>query len=196
MKLTKVLCIAALVAMSAAVANAGSILNNTPPNDPKLTVNGKPGGTVKSQGFRPLNVMTFTDEVTSALHPLIINYSLLGSSETLQFVSDAPGGATETIHNMFIEIVGIPPGPPGDPQLDTFSCNSDIFASLGFGFCGAGVPFGPQIGFELFNGTLTTGESISVSLVNTPEASTVLLFLSLIPVVFFATKRWNARQTA
>jgi hypothetical protein len=195
MRLTKVLCIAALVAMSAAVANAGSILNNKPPDDPTLTVN-KPGkGHVISQGH-PLTLMTFTDAVTSAMHPLVINYSLLGSSEMLQFVSDAPGGATETIHNMFIEIVGIPPGPPGDPQLDFFSCQSNFFTSLGGGSCGGGIPFGPQIGFELFNGTLTTGDIISVTLANTPEASTVLLFLSLIPAVFFATKRWNARQTA
>jgi hypothetical protein len=195
MRLTKVLCIAALVAMSAAAADAGSILNNTPSNDPKLTIN-KPGGGMATHGIRPLNIMTFTDAVTSAMHPLIINYSLIGSSEMLQFVSDEPLNAPETIHNMFIEIVGIPPGPPGDPQLDFYTCNSNIFSSLGGGSCGGGIPFGPQIGFELFNGTLTTGDIISVSLVNTPEASTVLLFLSLIPVLFFATKRWNARQTA
>jgi hypothetical protein len=39
MKFAKILCIAALIAMSAAVANAGSIVN-----DPKLLVNVPPGG--------------------------------------------------------------------------------------------------------------------------------------------------------
>jgi len=185
MKLTKVLCIAALVAMSAAVANAGSILGDSnSPSDPKLTVN-KPGGLFHSAFASPMNLVMFSS--TSQMHPLIV--SMLGTTD---YEYTGPG-----TNHMYIEVF------PANPS-EAYTCSSDIFKSGNTGpapwNCSSAVAANsPGVEFFLFDGMLTHDEQIVVSLESvTPEASTVLLFLSLIPALFFAAKRWNgnARQTA
>jgi hypothetical protein len=207
MRLTKVLCIMALVAMSAAVANAGSVLG-----DPTLTVKKPgltPGGDVTSNalGIHP-NVLLpcppgdncFTNKVTNPLTPIMINFSLLDSGTEVLFyqgngtITSPSNGSNPRI---WIEIVGIP---LADQGTEIFNCTSDAFTSvLGTGMCGGSntVATSSRIEFSMYGGTLTPGEMFDATLTSdTPEASTVLLFLSLIPVVFFATKRWNTRQTA
>jgi hypothetical protein len=207
MRLTKVLCIAALVAMSAAVANAGSVLG-----DPTLTVKKPglkpPGGVISNPLAKQSNALLpcppgdncFTNKVTNALTPIMIPFSLLDSGTEVLFyqgngtITSPANGSNPRI---WIEITGIPMGAQG---TEIFNCTSDAFTSmLGTGMCGGSntVATSSKIEFSMFGGTLTPGEMFDATLTSeTPEASTVLLFLSLIPVVFFATKRWNARQTA
>ena len=203
MKLTKVLCIAALVAMSAAVANAGSVLT-----DPTLTVK-KPGGLVTSNAVHsgihsnvllpcPPGDNCFTNKVTNPLTPIMIDFSLLNSGTEVLFYQG--NGTINSPNNgsnprIWIEIINIP---LADQGTQIFNCISNAFTSTGLGVCGGSntVATSSSIEFNMFGGTLTPGEIFDATLTSTPEASTVLLFLSLIPVVFFATKRWNARQTA
>jgi hypothetical protein len=206
MRLTRVLCIAALVAMSAAVANAGSVLG-----DPTLTVN-KPGighviaspFGVHSNGLLPCppGDICFTNKVTNPLTPIMINFSLLDSGTEVLFYQGAMSGSgiinsptNGSNPRIWIEITGIP---LADQGTEIFNCTSNAFNSLGLGVCGGSntVATSSRIEFSMFGGTLTPGEMFDATLTSTPEASTVLLFLSLIPVAFFATKRWNARQTA
>jgi hypothetical protein len=203
MRLTKVLCIMALVAMSAAVANAGSVLG-----DPTLTVKKPSGGTgvtsnalaIHSNALLPCppGDNCFTNKVTNPLTPIMVNFSLLDSGTQVLFYQG--NGTINSPNNgsnprIWIEIVGIP---LADQGTEIFNCVSNAFNSLGLGVCGGSntVATSSRIEFSMFGGTLTPGEMFDATLTSTPEASTVLLFLSLIPVVFFATKRWNARQTA
>jgi hypothetical protein len=203
MRLTKVLCIMALVAMSAAVANAGSVLG-----DPTLTVKKPLAGTgvtsnalaIHSNALLPCppGDNCFTNKVTNPLTPIMVNFSLLDSGTQVLFYQG--NGTINSPNNgsnprIWIEIVGIP---LADQGTEIFNCVSNAFNSLGLGVCGGSntVATSSRIEFSMFGGTLTPGEMFDATLTSTPEASTVLLFLSLIPVVFFATKRWNARQTA
>jgi PEP-CTERM motif len=185
MKLAKILCLAVLLAVSAAAAKAGSI-----GADPKLVVNGVPPP--PGPNARPLTILTFTDAVRFPSTPLVLSYSLIHSgTEELEYI-----GPKAKITNMWIEITGIPVG----AQHDFFGCSSDIFASLGGGNCGGAIPFGPQIGFDLTGGTLNKNDDIFVSITpiasDTPEPSTLLMFLGLGPVVGFAKKRWGAKLFA
>jgi len=195
----------ALVAMSAAVANAGSVLG-----DPTLTVKKPGGGMVVANPFAkhsnylscPAGDICFKNTVTNPGSPILIPFSLLNSGTDVLFyegngtINSPANGSNPRI---WIEITGIPAADQAtgsNPQL--FNCVSDAFTSLGLGVCGGSntVATSSSIEFSMFGGTLTPGEMFDATLTSTPEASTVLLFLSLIPVVFFATKRWNARQTA
>jgi hypothetical protein len=187
MKFARFITLAALVAMSAVVANAGSIKpkSQAVPGDPKLNIN-KPMGGVVGLSAHPLTTIDFGDSVSNSHTPLTVTYAELVSGTMFDFIGPA------NIHQMFIEITGIPLG----EQFNLFTCSSDIFASFGMGNCGAGVPDGSQIGFKLFDGTLMPGP-IDISITNpTPEPSTLLMFLSLGPAIGFAKKRWNARQSA
>jgi hypothetical protein len=186
MKITKIVCIAALVALSAAVANAGSIAN-----DPKLTVNGKPGGGVISNpGAHPFVIQTFGSSVTHIGSPLMIPFSIiLSGTEDLEYV-----GPPNAIHNMWIEIFGIPLA-----DMQSFSCTSDIFASFGGGNCGGpSFQVDGKVLFDLTNGTLLSGHQIAVTLTPspTPEPGMLLMFLSLGPAIGFAKKRWNVKQAS
>ncbi len=203
MRLAKVLCIMALVAMSAAAANAGSVLG-----DPKLTVNGKPGGNAiplaKHSNYLscPAGDICFTNKVTNPATPIMIPFSLLNNGTDVLFyegngtITSPANGSNPRI---WIEITGIP---TSDQFSQIFNCTSDVFTSQTIngvsGICGGSntVATSSIYEFNMYGGTLTPGEMFDVTLTSTPEASTVVLFLSLIPVVFFATKRWNARQTA
>ena len=206
MRLAKVLCILALFAMSAAVANAGSVLK-----DPTLTVK-KPGltpppGGVISNGLPahpnallpcPPGDICFTNSVTNPAKAILIPFTLLNNGFDVLFyqgngtITSPASGASPRI---FIEITGIP---IQDQFSELFNCSSNAFSSLGLGLCGGsgGIATGPNFEFSLYGGVLTPGDVFDATLTSTPEASTVLLFLSLIPVAFFATKRWNERQTA
>jgi hypothetical protein len=200
MRLTKVLCIAALVAMSAAVANAGSVLN-----DPKLTVNTKPGGHALPFAAHhnlllpcPPGDNCFTNAVIHPATPIKINWSLLNSgTETLFYQGNGiiTSPANGNPPRIWIEIFGIP---LGAQFSEIFNCSSNAFTSQGLGVCGGSntVATSSIIEFSMYGGTLTPGDAFTATLTSTPEASTVLLFLSLIPAIFFATKRWNTRQTA
>jgi hypothetical protein len=201
MRLTKVLCIAALVAMSAAVANAGSVLT-----DPKLTVNGKPGGHVIPFAAHhnlllpcPPGDNCFTNAVIHAISPIMISWSLLDNgSQTLFYQGNGTinSPANGNPPRIWIEIFGIP---MADQQGPIFNCSSNAFTSaFGTGVCGGSdtVATSSTIEFSMFGGTLTPGETFTATLTSTPEASTVLLFLLLIPALGFAAKHWNTRQTA
>jgi hypothetical protein len=195
MKLVKILCAGALLALSATAATAGSV-----DHDPKLVVNGTgPGGTPEP-GARPLIVDTFGK--TTQMDPLMINFSVLGSAAVdYEYV-----GPPNTITKMWIEIVDI----PSADLSETFGCLSNVFKSTGVQvppssgnyLCGTAVPAqGDAVEFALYNGLLKSGNEISISLSNqnissTPEPSTLLMFLGLGPVVGFAKKRWGAKLSA
>ena len=189
MKLVRILSLVALVAISAAVVKAGSIKNhNSASSDPKLTIN-KPGGLV-TRGAQPFVIQTFGSSVTSIGTPLMIPFSIITSgTEDLEYI-----GPPNKIHNMWVEIVGIP---LSDTQ--SFSCTSDIFASFGMGNCGGpSFQVGGKVLFDLFGGTLNSGDQIAVTLTPspTPEPGMLLMFLSLGPAIGFAKKRWDSRQSA
>jgi len=192
MKFARFMTLAALVAVSAVGVNAGSIKPNSKDaaGDPKLTVNGKPSGGVANQGAHPFVIQTFGSSVTSIGTPLMIPFSIITSgTEDLEYV-----GPPNKIHNMWVEIVGIPLS-----DIQAFSCTSDIFTSFGGGNCGGpSFQVGGKVLFDLFGGTLTSGDQIAVSITPspTPEPSMLLMFLSLGPAIGFAKKRWNARQSA
>jgi hypothetical protein len=194
MKFARFMTLAALVAVSAVGVNAGSIKPNSKeaPGDPKLTVNGKPIGGVTNQGARPFVIQTFGSSVTHIGTPLMIPFSIITSgTDDLEYV-----GPPNAIHNMWVEIVGIP---LSDTQ--SFSCTSDIFKSFNdpAGNCGGpSFQVGGKVLFDLFGGTLNSGDQILVNLTPspTPEPSMLLMFLSLGPAIGFAKKRWNARQSA
>jgi hypothetical protein len=185
MRLTKVLCIAALVALTAAAANAGSVLD-----DPKLTIN-KPGGGFKSQSFgaHPLTTCAPGEtcfSMNSVSHPLIINGGNLG-----MFNYEYIGAAT--LHTLWVEVN---PAPCPDNPNDCYQGGSgSVFADVVPVFTTSGFPF-----FKFFDGSLTAGEEFVVDVTpittTTPEPGTVIMFLSLIPAIGFGMKRWNARQTA
>jgi len=188
MKLVRFLTLAALVAMSAVVVNAGSIKpkSQAAPGDPKVNIN-KPGG-VPNPGFsaHPLTTIDFGDSVSNSHTPLTVTYAELVNGTMFDFIGPM------NIHQMYIDITNIPLGEQGN----IFTCDSNVFASLGMGDCGQAVPFGAQVGFKLYGGTLTPGP-IDITITNpTPEPSTLLMFLSLGPAIGFAKKRWNARQSA
>jgi len=192
MKLVRILSLVALVAISAAVVKAGSIKNqNSASGDPKLTVNGKPTGGV-TRGPQPFVIQTFGSSVTSINTPLMIPFSIITSgTEDLEYI-----GPPNAIHNMWVEITGIP---LSDTQ--SFSCTSDIFKSFNdpAGNCGGpSFQVGGKVLFDLFGGTLMSGDQILVNLTPspTPEPGMLLMFLSLGPAIGFAKKRWDSRQSA
>jgi hypothetical protein len=185
MRLTKVLCTAMLVAMSAAVANAGSVLN-----DPKLTINGKPGGNAPF-GAHPFTTPTcFPGEtcfsVNTESHPLIINGGNLGAFN-YEYIG------TATLFKLWVEVN---PAPCPDTPNDCYTAGpGTVFADVVPVFTTTGLPF-----FKFFGGSLTENEQFVVDVTPittpTPEPGTVVMFLSLIPAIGFGMKRWNARQTA
>jgi len=216
MRLTKVLCIAALVAMSAVAVSAGSILPNgkSGGGDPKLTIN-KPGGGVigGSKSFHSnagvTDMVALTYNGSSPLYSLLVNIS-----STAQ-----PWQGFSNIFNAYSVFFN----PPGFE----FSGASSPAGSQ----CGDAAPGSPNIGcpgvilhgdiIDIFvnfanssqTGTLSIPDTFScvgggqscssggltvdaTNVVTTPEPGTVLMFLSLIPAIGFGMKRWNARQTA
>jgi hypothetical protein len=187
MRSTKVLCIMALVAMSVKKPSGGTgVTSNALAIHSNALLPCPPGDNC------------FTNKVTNPLTPIMVNFSLLDSGTQVLFYQG--NGTINSPNNgsnprIWIEIVGIP---LADQGTEIFNCVSNAFNSLGLGVCGGSntVATSSRIEFSMFGGTLTPGEMFDATLTSTPEASTVLLFLSLIPVVFFATKRWNARQTA
>jgi hypothetical protein len=203
MRLTKVLCIAALVAMSAAVANAGSILGSSnSASDPKLVINKPTGGTGlgRASAMSPI-VIDFNASNLSFLDPVIFPYS---PGQKIDLVYDGTSPLVITTANpLFIGIAS------GIPFGTMFACGGTAFSACDKGEIlncgGTGTPVACEEGFSFggFTGPmmeLLPGETLSATLeplVNTtPEPGTVLMFLSLIPALGFAAKRWNARQTA
>jgi len=185
MRLTRILCIAALVAMSAAVANAGSVLG-----DPTLTVNKpKPTGVTGSQGIHSLvtcNPGETCFSINTESHPLIINGGDLG-----MFNYEYIGSST--LFKLWVEV---DPAPCADSPNDCYQgLPGTVFANVVPVFTTSGFPF-----FKFFDGSLTSGEAFVVDVAPivtaTSEPGTVLMFLSLIPAIGFGMKRWNARQTA
>jgi hypothetical protein len=198
MKLVKLFCTVALLAVSAAAVKAGSI-----GNDPKFTIN-KPGGTAQP-GVRflgnanPLGVIVidFNSSNLSILDPVLFPWA---PGKTIDLVYD---GVTplviSTSHPLYI---GIKSGIPFGTQ---FSCGGDAFLTCDKGqildcgddvVCEEGFLFG---GYNAVGNKIPPGTTLSATLeplVNeTPEPSTILMFLSLGPAIGFAKKRWNARQS-
>jgi hypothetical protein len=190
MKLVKFLFVVALLSLSAAAAQAGSI---TPGNDPKLTIN-KPG-LAPGPFVHPNSVITFGDSVENPRTPLMINFNLVNNPGGEMFSFIGPNPIDSPPKNMYIEIFNI----PANQQFSSiFTCNSNAFTSLGGGVCGGsgGVATSSTIEFSLFNGILKPGTMLDATLTpsGTPEPSSILLFLSLGPAIGFARKRWATKR--
>jgi hypothetical protein len=186
MRFAKILCMAVLVAMSAAAVKAGSIANGA---DPSVTINKCP----------KCDPILFFSSVQSNATPLDVPYADVG----MGLIGYEYKGPPTSINHMWIEITGIPVTGPGSELGEPFYCNSNIFVSTHSGVCigsGALVTSSGTVLFELKTKgmpmqMLDSGSIIGVNLVGgAPEPSTLLLFLSLAPAIGFAKKRWNSRQ--
>jgi|GEM_PF-5783737 len=201
MKLVKMFCMVALLAISAAAVKAGSINN-----DPKFTINKPPGSSVVP-GFRsnanPLSVIVidFNASNLSFLDPVIFPWD---PGKQIDLVYDGVGPLV--ISNSSPLYIGIASGIPFGTQ---FSCGGNAFLTCDKGqilncggsgplvACEEGFLFG---GYNAVGNTVTPGTMLMATLEpqlnETPEPSTMLMFLSLGPAIGFAKKRWNARQSA
>ncbi len=195
MKLVRILSLIALVAVSAAVANAGSIkpkAKSSANGDPTLTIKKPGGGLATKGGVNPFVIQTFGNSVENINTPLLIPFSIINNPSGKEYEYIGP---PMTLPSMWVEITGIPLT-DGQP----FTCLSDFFSSLGGGNCGGpSFQVDGMVRFHLFgNSSLQSGDIASVTLTPsaTPEPSTLLMFLSLGPAIGFAKKRWNARQSA
>lgn len=188
MSFVKTLCLVALVAMSAAAAHAGSI-----GTDPKVTIN----CTKNCPGVANNFVSHLGDPMFSpplgfkATDPLTIPYSVGGVFDFTYegpdvYLDPANSNALKKYLYVFIEA----PIPVGT----MFDCGGTVFLDCGPIYLGNGA------GFDFTLGSLMTGEQISITeqplIGETPEPSTMLLFLSLGPAIGFAKKRWNVRHSA
>jgi hypothetical protein len=190
MKLAKLFCMVALLAVSAAAVKAGSIKNE----DPKVVIQKPGGGTgIADPGFRAFGKNadpTFTVELEymgPTISSLIVTLApstdfWTGSSNIftnpVEF-GGSPFGALFTggtlTRGEFIDVILQSPG-PGPFTVDfpmDFTCVES---------CNSGGANGLTVMNNLPNPT--------------PEPSTILMFLSLGPAIGFAKKRWNARQSA
>jgi hypothetical protein len=185
MKLVKVFCMVALLAVSAAAVKAGSI-----DKDPKFTIN-KPSG-IAEPGFKSFGKNAdpmFTVELEymgPTISSLVVTLApsadfWTGSSNIFTSVAfgGSPFGALFTggtlTRGEFIDVILQSPG-PGPFTVDfpmDFTCVES---------CNSGGANGLTVMNNLPNPT--------------PEPSTILMFLSLGPAIGFAKKRWNARQSA
>ncbi len=183
MRFAKILCMAVMVAMSAAAVKAGS--------DPRITIN---------KCTKGCDLTTFGKSVQNKLTPLDIPFTDIG----MGLIGYEYVGPPMSINHMWIEVTGIPVTGPTSELGEPFFCNSNIFNSTAIkGVCvgsGALVTSSGTVLFELRTKgfpaqMLDSGEIISVNVQGpTPEPSTMLLFLSLAPAIGFAKKRWNSRQ--
>ena len=186
MRFAKILCMAVLVAMSAAAVKAGSMDNGT---DPSVTINRCP----------KCDPIFFGKSVQFKATPLDIPFADID----MGIIGYEYVGPPASIKNMWIEVTGIPVTGPGSELGDAFNCSSNIFVSTIGGVCigsGALVTSSGTVLFELKTKgmpaqMLDSGSIIGVNIMGgTPEPSTLLLFLSLAPAIGFAKKRWNSRQ--
>jgi hypothetical protein len=209
MKLVKIFCTVALLVMSAAAVNAGTINN-----DPKLTIQ-KPGGTVTPafQSFGPHSQVTdVVDVVYNGSQPL--------TSLIVGIVDPKAGEVFTGESNIFniAETIFVPPSldftgassPAGSPctiqgGLPDIGCPGEItkgeIIAIGLTFpSGTTQTVTIPNSFSCVGGGATcssNGLIVDANQVSpTPEPSTMLLFFSLGPAIGFAKKRWNARQSA
>jgi hypothetical protein len=188
MRFAKVLCMAVLVAMSAATVKAGSIANDNG-TDPSVTINRCP----------KCDPIIFGKSVQFKATPLDIPFADIG----MGIIGYEYEGPPASIKDMWVEITGIPVTGPSSELGEPFYCNSDIFVSTIGGKCigsGALVTSSGTVLFELKTKgmpmqMLDSGSIIGINVSGaTPEPSTLLLFLSLAPAIGFAKKRWSSRQ--
>jgi hypothetical protein len=200
MRFVKVVCLVMLIAVSGAAAWAGSI-----GGDPTITINGKKPGT----GFRslvscPAGFTCFTAKGSGGVNaglgqskpdPIIIPFTL-GGLNKYEFLGtpSKPGPLTFPPGFFWVEITGIPSG-------EGFACGGNVFSPACAQFItitGGGSTFTDE--FRFADGTLVAGEQLSISqspnIDTVPEPGTILMFMSLVPAIGFAKKRWNAIQSA
>jgi hypothetical protein len=211
MKFIKILCMALLVAMSAAVVKAGSI-----GDDPKFTVT-KPGGGVSD--FSSFGKNASSDPMVA----LVYN----GNTPLYMFtVTEVPSNMTEQWSNFSNIFNGFSSYGVTGGLVVTFSgknppgpCDDQVGQGLPNVGCPGVITKGEVIDLSVIfsnsNQTGTVSVPLSFSCVGggqscsdgnltvnanqvaaTPEPSSILLFLSLGPAIGFAKKRWDARQSA
>jgi hypothetical protein len=188
MKFARFIALAALVAMSAVVVNAGSIKPDAKSGgDPKLTIN-KPGGGVianKKGGSDPM--ATF-----------VLQYEGNANLTNLFAYVPVPPNEWSASSNIFGQINSLFGTPPGFHFLDGLIVKGDII-DVTVAYTGAPPTGAIDItqGFVCISSCTVNGITVESNVVNpTPEPSTLLMFLSLGPAIGFAKKRWNARQSA
>jgi hypothetical protein len=199
MKLTKVLCIAALVAMSAAVANAGSIIG-----DPSLTVNHPPKGGFIANPLTCIGTCPGDEMVVLTYNGPTKTFTPGSPFDIFVLPGIVPDGGWVPASDIF-GMIGSVPGPGGSQEFELFSgklTRGETFDLLISGLqigTTATVTFGSPVtcdsganGGSCMDGVATFAGNTPVT---TPEPSTMLLFFSLGPAIGFAKKRWSARQS-
>lgn len=215
MKLAKVLCIAALVAMSAAGVSAGSILPNSKSGgDPKLTIN-KPGGGVigASKSFHSnagvTDMVALKYNGSSPLFSMLVDIN--STANPWQGFSNVYNGFSVFQSPFAFDFSGA--SSPAGSQCGDAAPGSVNIGCPGFILPGQIIDIIVNFANSSQTGILSIPDTFScvgggqscssggltvdaTNVVATPEPGTVIMFLSLIPAIAFGMKRWNARQTA
>jgi hypothetical protein len=202
MRFVKVVCLVVLIAMSGAAAWAGSIGGG----DPTITINGKKPGHFRSQVSCPTGFTCFTAKGSGGINaglgqskpdPIIIPFTV-GGLDKYEFLGtpSKPGPLTFPPGFFWVEITGIPSG-------EGFACGGNVFSPACAQFItitGGGTSFTDEFRFSGLPSSLVSGEQLSISqspnVGTVPEPATILMFMSLVPALGFAKKRWDAKQSA
>jgi hypothetical protein len=216
MKLAKSFCMVALLAVSAAAVEAGSIKND----DPKVVIQKPGGGTgAANPGFNSFGQKSGLDPMialvyngNSPLYTLTITESPTGPMEQWANFSNIYDGFASyaDMSTLVVTFSGksYPAGSQcgdgkglknvGCPGVITKGETIDIFVT--FDNMSQTGTISVPMNFSCANGKQTCSDgNLTVDAnqpIPTPEPSTMLLFFSLGPAIGFAKKRWNARQSA
>lgn len=185
MKLVKVFCMVALLAVSAAAVKAGSIKNE----DPKVVIQKPGGGTgIADPGFKAFG--------KNADPIFTVDLEYLGPTITSLVVALTPStdfwtGSSDIFTNP-VEFGGSPFGALfTGGTLTHDELIQVVLQTTGSGPYTVNFPMDFTCGTNCSNGGLTVLTTLAIP--PTPEPSTILMFLSLGPAIGFAKKRWNAR---
>jgi hypothetical protein len=120
-------------------------------------------------------------------HPLIIPFSMGGSVSNFEYL-----GKLNPLTFLWVEFTGVPNG-------TGFECGGNVFSKCQqFSLFTSPTTFNAE--FKFHDGSLVPDELLTVSqspnVSTVPEPGTILMFMSLVPAIGFAKKRWDARLSA
>ncbi len=184
MKLSRLLCVAILVAAGVSVATAVAKADGV---DPRVIVNSDGPDPVNYDGHGPL-VETFNPAGFS------IDFIYTGTTPLTSLhlqLKDTPKG---DIFECFSNVWATCTFDTENSVVSTLSFDQDQTSTLNFFFSGAGPCQNDGGAGGLCPGSLETGDTFGVTL-DTPEPSTILLLIAgMLPMFLLTRKRWAVQR--